>query len=66
MSATIMRATLEAHTYVPAGSLIRSGPDAWNLRLVSAKEKKYMAEVLDATNRLREDYKKIRNINTVG
>jgi carbonic anhydrase/acetyltransferase-like protein (isoleucine patch superfamily) len=66
MSATIMRATLEAHTYVPAGSLIRSGPDAWNLRLVSAKEKKYMAEVLGATNRLREDYQKIRSIKTAG
>ncbi len=60
MGAMIMRATLDPYTYVSAGSVIRSRPDAWGLRLVSAKEKQYMKEVHEATNRLREDYLKAR------
>jgi len=55
MNALVMRATLDHYTYVPAGSVIRSRPDTRELRLVSAKEKQYMKEVLEATNRLRED-----------
>ncbi len=31
--------TLAAYTYVPAGSVIRSERDAWDLRLVSEREK---------------------------
>ena len=60
MNALVMRATLDHYTYVPAGSVIRSRPDTRELRLVSAKEKQYMKEVLEATNRLREDYMKAR------
>jgi carbonic anhydrase/acetyltransferase-like protein (isoleucine patch superfamily) len=60
MGALIMRATLDPHTYVPAGSVIRSRPDAWGMRLVSHKEKQYMEEVLAATNRLREEYVRSR------
>lgn len=59
MGAMIMRATLDAYTYVPAGSVIHSRPDAYGLRFVSAKEKKYMGKVLEATNRLRENYRKM-------
>ncbi len=61
MGALIMRATLDSYTYVPAGSVIRSRPDAWGMRLVSNKEKQYMKGVLEATNRLREDFLKNRN-----
>ncbi len=57
MNATIMMVTLDAFSYVPAGSVIRSKNDAWDLRLVSEKEKSYMESVLLATNRLREDYR---------
>ncbi len=60
MNAMVMRATLDHFTYVPAGSVIRSRPDTRELRLVSAKEKQYMKEVLEATNRLRDDYMKAR------
>lgn len=59
MNATIMRVELDAYQYVPAGAVIRSSQDVWDLRLVSEKEKAYMANVLSATNRLREDYKKM-------
>jgi carbonic anhydrase len=57
-----MRATLDPHTYVPAGSVIRSRPDAWGMRFVSSKERQYMKEVLEATNRLREEYLKTRSV----
>lgn len=60
MGALIMRATLEPHTYVPAGSVIRSRPDAWGMRFVSIKEKQYMQEIRESVNRLREDYRKSR------
>jgi carbonic anhydrase/acetyltransferase-like protein (isoleucine patch superfamily) len=56
MGALIMRASIDPYTYVAAGSVIRSRPDAWGLRVVSNKEKAYMKGVLEATNRLREDY----------
>lgn len=64
MCAAVMRTTLNAHTYIPAGSVIRSHPDARNLRLVSAKEKKYMIDVLESANRLREEYQRLRGIQT--
>lgn len=60
MGALVMRTTLDSHTFVPVGSVIRSRPDAWGMRLVSSKEKRYMEEVLQATNRLREEYIKTR------
>ena len=59
MNASIMNVTLDAYTYVPAGSVIRSRRDAWDLRLVSEKEKLYMENVLLSTNRLREDYRRM-------
>jgi len=60
MNATIMKVTLDAYTYVPAGTVLRSKRDAWNLRLISEKEQAYMKRVLLATNRLREDYRRVR------
>lgn len=62
MGALVMRAALDPHTYVPAGSVIRSRPDAWGMRFVSSKERQYMKEVLEATNRLREEYLKTRSV----
>jgi carbonic anhydrase/acetyltransferase-like protein (isoleucine patch superfamily) len=59
MNATIMKVTLNAFSYVPAGAVIRSKQDAWDLRLISEKEKSYMESVLLATNRLREDYRRL-------
>lgn len=67
MNATIMMITLDAFSYVPAGSVIRSKNDAWDLRLISEKKKSYMESVLEATNRLREDYRQflVNNLNTI-
>lgn len=59
MNATIMRVRLDAYNYVPAGAVIRSSRDVWDLRLVSEKEQAYMENVLLATNRLREDYRRM-------
>jgi carbonic anhydrase/acetyltransferase-like protein (isoleucine patch superfamily) len=66
MNALVMRATIDPYTYVAAGSVIRSRPDAWGLRLISNKEKQYMKDVLKATNRLREDYFKARALLKAG
>lgn len=59
MSATVIRATLNSFTYVEAGSIIRSRDDCRSLRFVSTKEKKYMEDVLRASNNLREEYRKM-------
>jgi carbonic anhydrase/acetyltransferase-like protein (isoleucine patch superfamily) len=59
MNATVMRVTLDAFSYVPAGAIIRSKHDAWDLRYISEKEKAYIENVLVATNRLREDYRRL-------
>ncbi|RJR23711.1 MAG: carbonate dehydratase [Desulfobacteraceae bacterium] len=56
MAAIIMKATLDQHTYVPAGTVIRSSHDVGRLRLVSSREDEYMKDVLEAANRLRNDY----------
>lgn len=66
MGAMVMRATIDSYTYIAAGSVIRSRPDVWNLRLISNKEKQYMKDVLESTNRLREDYFKARALLKVG
>lgn len=63
MNASVMRVTLDAYTYVPAGTVIRSKRDAWDLRLVSEKEKAYMRNVLEATNNLRENYRRVRGLS---
>jgi carbonic anhydrase/acetyltransferase-like protein (isoleucine patch superfamily) len=60
MGAIVMRATLDALTYVPEGSVIRSRPDAWGLRLISSKEKQYMEEIWKITNSERRDYLTMR------
>lgn len=65
MNATVMKVTLEAFTYVPAGAVIRSRENTWDLRFVSEKEKAYMEQVLLATDRLREDYRRVLIENTV-
>ncbi len=62
MNASVMRVNLDAYTYVPAGCVIRSKRDAWDLRLVSEKEKTYMRHVLDATNNLRENYRRLYGV----
>ena len=60
MNALVMRAAIDPFTYIAAGSVIRSRRDVLGLRLVSHIEKQYMKGVLEATNRLREDYLKTR------
>ena len=62
MNATIMRVTLDAYSYVPAGFVINSQRDAWNLRFVTEKEKSYMENVLIAASRLRDDYRRLRGM----
>lgn len=62
MNASVMRVALEAFTYVPAGSIIRSSKDHLELRLVSEKERAYMQKVLNAANLLREDYRRMRGL----
>ncbi len=65
MNAAIMRVTLDAFSYVPSGSIIRSKHDTWDLRLISEKEKSYMENVLLTTNQLREDYRRFLVKNTI-
>jgi len=64
MNATIMNVTLVSHTYVPAGSVVRSNQDITELRIVSGKERAYMENVLSAANRLREDYRRMRGMGS--
>ncbi len=60
MAAMVMRTQILTHTYIPAGSVIRSASDACGVRIVSPKEKKYMQEVWAASRKLRETYHKKR------
>lgn len=66
MGAMVMRTNIETHFYVPAGSIIQSSTDVWGLRLVSSKEEQYMKDVLEAANRLRKEYFKMRAMVKVG
>jgi carbonic anhydrase/acetyltransferase-like protein (isoleucine patch superfamily) len=59
MNAVVMQANLDAYTYVPAGTVIRSNTELQPVRFVSEKERIYMQHVLTATNRLREDYRRL-------
>jgi carbonic anhydrase/acetyltransferase-like protein (isoleucine patch superfamily) len=59
MGAMVMRTNIETHTYVPAGSIIKSSVDVWGLRLVSSREEQYMKDVLEAANLLRKEYFKM-------
>jgi len=63
MGAIIIRATLSAESYVETGSIIRSRDDGRDLRFISIKEKQYMRRVLEATNVLREQYRKVRIVD---
>ena len=66
MNALVMRTRIQAHYYVPAGSIIRSSSDIWGLRLVSHKEDRYMKSVLKAANQLREEYFRTRAVMKTG
>jgi carbonic anhydrase len=57
MNASVMKSTLDVCTCVPAGHIIRSSKEIRDLRIISEKELQYMKHVLEATNRLREDYR---------
>jgi carbonic anhydrase len=59
MNASVMKSTLEEYTYVPAGHVIRNSQEMRDLRVLSEKEIVYMKQVLEATNRLREDYRRL-------
>jgi carbonic anhydrase/acetyltransferase-like protein (isoleucine patch superfamily) len=61
IGALVMRTTLPSFTKVPAGKVIRSLPDAMELRLVTDEEKEYMQRVLTANSRLRADYLELRS-----
>jgi carbonic anhydrase/acetyltransferase-like protein (isoleucine patch superfamily) len=64
MNATVMNVTLVSHSYVPAGSVVRSNQDLMESRIVSGKERAYMENVLSAANRLREDYRRLRGMGS--
>jgi carbonic anhydrase len=66
MNALVMRTKIQAHYYVPVGSIIRSSSDVWGLRLVSQKEDRYMKNILKAANQLREEYFKTRAVMKTG
>lgn len=59
MNASIIQVTLDAFTYVPTGRVIRSGRESRELRFISDKERAYMQNVLNASSRLREDYRRL-------
>ncbi len=59
MGALVMRATLESHLHVPAGSVITGRSDLIGLRFVSAKETDYMDRILESNSRLRKDYQQM-------
>ncbi len=61
MGATVMRATIQTHTCIPVGSVIRSASDLFGASVITNKEKKYMEDVLAAARRLREAYRQKRS-----
>jgi carbonic anhydrase/acetyltransferase-like protein (isoleucine patch superfamily) len=61
MGAVAKLVTVPAFTKVPAGSVIREGPELLGLRLVTEKERIYMEQVWAANSRLRMDYLELRN-----
>ncbi len=64
MGALVMRATLQSHILVPAGSVITGRTDLVGLRFVSPKEDQYMEHVLQSSSRLRKDYQELRAMLT--
>jgi len=64
MGSTIIKTTLRSQSYVETGSIIRARNDGRDIRFLSIKEKQYMQEVLEAANVLREQYKKMRGMDT--
>ena len=59
VAASIMRTTIPANTWVPAGAIIRSEQDTLSFRLTNLKEQQYKKDVFDASATLRESYLKL-------
>ncbi|RPJ72520.1 MAG: hypothetical protein EHM15_09090 [Desulfobacteraceae bacterium] len=55
----VMRTTVPANTWIPAGSIIRSDHDTKQFRLVDLKEERYKKGVHDASAALRDSYLKL-------
>ncbi len=55
----ILRTTVPANTWIPAGTIIRSDIDTRSFRLTNLKEQKYKKDVYDASSTLRETYLKL-------
>jgi carbonic anhydrase/acetyltransferase-like protein (isoleucine patch superfamily) len=55
----VMRTTVPANTWIPAGTIVRSDHDTKQFRLTDLKEQKYKKGVYDATVALRESYRKL-------
>ncbi|MCU0539583.1 MAG: hypothetical protein MUF46_06810 [Desulfobacterales bacterium] len=59
VGAVVMRSRVPAHTWIPAGSIIRSDQDTKQFRLVDLKEERYKKGVYDASAALRDSYRKL-------
>lgn len=60
IGALVKDVNLDAFSYVPPNSVIKAKSDVWTLGLVPEREQRYMNDVHEATNRLRDDYIKSR------
>ena len=56
IGAIIMRADIPSMTMIPAGSMIRSGSDIHQYRLMNHQEQAYKDSVIDASAKLRDGY----------
>jgi len=56
IGAIIMRADIPSMTMIPAGSMIRSGADMYQYRLMNHQEQAYKDSVIDASAKLRDGY----------
>jgi len=56
IGAIIMRADIPSMTMIPAGSMIRSGSDIHQYRLMNHSEQAYKDSVIDASAKLRDGY----------
>lgn len=57
--AVVMRASVPANTWIPAGSVIRSNQETKQFRLVDLKDQKNNKDIYDATSALRASYLKL-------
>ena len=60
VGAMVARATLASFTKVPMGSIIQKDVDAFDLSLITERDKEYMAEVRKANAQLRQEYLELR------